>query len=106
MATFGLRQFNTFIPRDGPSHGRRSSEFRQPRSNASAAHRSGRRHAEPPGESIMKLRKNLRALFAEYNAASAADKPGTALMKLKAAILALKDEATHPSLLITRADVV
>jgi hypothetical protein len=54
----------------------------------------------------MKLRKNLRALFAEYNAASAADKPGTALMKLKAAILALKDEATHPSLLITRADVV
>jgi hypothetical protein len=53
----------------------------------------------------MKLRKNLRALFAEYNAASAADKPGTALMKLKAAILALKDEATHPSLLITRADV-
>jgi len=53
----------------------------------------------------MKLRKNLRTLFAEYNAASAADKPGTTLMKLKAAILALKDEATHPSLLIARADV-
>ena len=53
----------------------------------------------------MKLRRNLRALFAEYNAASAADKPNTALMKLKAAILALKNETTHPSLLITRADV-
>ena len=54
----------------------------------------------------MKLRKNLRTLFAEYNAASAADKPNTALMKLKAAILALKNEATHPSLLIARPDIV
>jgi hypothetical protein len=37
----------------------------------------------------MKCRKSLRSLFAEYNAASAADKPNTALMKLKNAILAL-----------------
>jgi hypothetical protein len=53
----------------------------------------------------MKCRKNLRTLFAEYHAASAADKPNTALMKLKAAILALKNETTHPSQLIGRADV-
>ena len=53
----------------------------------------------------MMCRKNLRALFAEYNAASPADKPNTALMKLKGAILALKNPATHPSLLIGRADV-
>ena len=54
----------------------------------------------------MKCRKNLRVLFAEYNAASAADKPNTALMKLKNAILALKNPALHPSLLISRPDVV
>ena len=54
----------------------------------------------------MKLRKNLRTLFAAYNAASPADKPNTELMRLKAAILALKNEATHPSLLIGRPDVV
>ena len=53
----------------------------------------------------MKCRKNLRTLFAEYNAASPADKPNTALMKLKNAILALKNPATHPSQLIGRADV-
>jgi hypothetical protein len=53
----------------------------------------------------MKCRKNLRVLFAEYNAASAADKPNTALMKLKNAILALKNPALHPSQLITRPDV-
>ena len=53
----------------------------------------------------MKCRKNLRTLFAEYNAASAADKPNTALMKLKHAILALKNSMLHPSLLISRADV-
>ncbi len=53
----------------------------------------------------MKCRKNLRTLFAEYNAASAADKPNTALMKIKQAILALKNPAVHPSLLISRADV-
>jgi hypothetical protein len=53
----------------------------------------------------MKCRKNLRALFAGYNAASAADKPNTALMKLKSAILALKNPALHPSLLISRPDV-
>ena len=54
----------------------------------------------------MKCRQNLRTLFAEYNAASAADKPNTALMKLKSAILALKNPALHPSQLILRADVV
>jgi tyrosinase-like protein/VWA domain-containing protein len=54
----------------------------------------------------MKCRKNLRTLFAEYNAASVADKPNTALMKLKKAILALKNPALHPSLLISRPDVV
>lgn len=53
----------------------------------------------------MKCRKNLRKLFAEYNVASAADKPTTMLMKLKNAILALKNPATHPSLLIGRPDV-
>jgi hypothetical protein len=53
----------------------------------------------------MKCRKNLRTLFAEYNAASAADKPNTALMKLKQAILDLKNPGLHPSLLISRADV-
>lgn len=53
----------------------------------------------------MKCRKNLRTLFAEYNAASAADKPSTALMKVKNAILALKNPTLHPSLLISRADV-
>ena len=53
----------------------------------------------------MKCRKNLRTLFAEYNAASAADKPNTALMKLKNAILALKNPALHPSQLISRPDV-
>ena len=54
----------------------------------------------------MKCRKNLRTLFAEYNAASAADRPNTALTKLKSAILALKNPALHPSQLISRADVV
>jgi hypothetical protein len=54
----------------------------------------------------MKCRKNLRVLFAEYNAAAPADKPNTALMKLKNAILALKNPATHPSMLISRPDVV
>ncbi len=54
----------------------------------------------------MKCRKNLRVLFAEYNAASAADKPNTTLMKIKNAILALKNPALHPSQLITRPDVV
>jgi hypothetical protein len=53
----------------------------------------------------MRVRKNLRVLVAEYNAALPADRPNTALMKLKAAILALKNPATHPSLLIGRADV-
>jgi len=53
----------------------------------------------------MRCRKNLRTLFAEYNAASVADKPNTALMKLKNAILALKKPALHPSQLIYRADV-
>ena len=53
----------------------------------------------------MKCRKNLRTLFAEYNAALPADKPNTALMKIKNAILALKNPATHPSQLIGRADV-
>lgn len=53
----------------------------------------------------MKCRKNLRKLFAEFNAASSADKSDSALMKLKTAILALKNPATHPSLLIGRADV-
>lgn len=53
----------------------------------------------------MKCRKNLRTLFAEYNSASAADKPNTALMKLKNAVLALKNPALHPSLLISRPDV-
>jgi hypothetical protein len=53
----------------------------------------------------MNCRKNLRTLFAEYNAASATDKPNTTLMKVKNAILALKNPATHPSLLIARADV-
>jgi hypothetical protein len=54
----------------------------------------------------MKCRQNVRTLFAEYSAASAADKPNTALMKLKGAILALKNPALHPSQLISRADVV
>ena len=54
----------------------------------------------------MKCRKNLRVLFAEYNAATAADKPNTALMKIKTAILALKNPALHPSQLIARPDVV
>src|SRR6266581_4616874 len=54
----------------------------------------------------MKCRKNLRVLFAEFNSASAADKPNTALMKLKNAILALKNPVLHPSLLISRPDVV
>lgn len=53
----------------------------------------------------MKCRKNLRTLFAEYNLASVAEKPNTNLMKLKSAILALKNPATHPSLLIGRPDV-
>ena len=53
----------------------------------------------------MKCRKNLRVLFAEYDAATAADKPSTALMKIKNAILALKSPALHPSQLIARADV-
>jgi hypothetical protein len=53
----------------------------------------------------MKCRKNLRALFAEYNAALAADKPNTALMKVKNAILAIKNPALHPSQLISRPDV-
>jgi hypothetical protein len=53
----------------------------------------------------MNCRKNLRTLFAEYNAASPAEKPNTALMKLKDAILALKNPALHPSQLIGRADV-
>ncbi len=53
----------------------------------------------------MKCRRNLRTLFAEYNAASAADKPNTELMILKRGILALKNPATHPSLLIGRPDV-
>jgi hypothetical protein len=53
----------------------------------------------------MKCRKNLRVLFAEYNSASPADRPATALMKLKTAILALKNAALHPSLLISRPDV-
>ena len=53
----------------------------------------------------MKCRKNLRVLFAEYNSASPADRPATALMKLKTAILALKNPALHPSLLISRPDV-
>jgi hypothetical protein len=53
----------------------------------------------------MKCRKNLRTLFAEYNATPPAEKPNTALMKLKNAILAIKNPATHPSLLIGRADV-
>ncbi len=53
----------------------------------------------------MKCRKNLRTLFAEYNSASAAEKPNTALMKLKNAVLALKNPALHPSLLISRPDV-
>src|SRR6476660_2656173 len=53
----------------------------------------------------MKCRKNLRVLFTEYNSASPADRPATALMKLKTAILALKNAALHPSLLISRPDV-
>lgn len=53
----------------------------------------------------MKCRKNLRVLFAEYNAASAADKPSTALMKIKNAVLGLKNPALHPSQLISRPDV-
>jgi hypothetical protein len=53
----------------------------------------------------MRLRKNLRTLFAEYNAAAPADRPSTELMRLKAAILALKNPATHPSQLISRGDV-
>jgi hypothetical protein len=55
---------------------------------------------------MMKLRKNLRKLFAEYYFASPADKPNAELMRLKAAILTLKNEVTHPSLLIGRSDVV
>jgi Common central domain of tyrosinase len=58
------------------------------------------------GEAVMKCRKNLRVLFAEYNVASAAEKPNTALMKIKNAILALKNPALRPSLLISRSDVV
>jgi tyrosinase-like protein/VWA domain-containing protein len=54
----------------------------------------------------MKCRKNLRTLFAEYNAASVAEKPNTDLMKFKAALLALKNSALHPSQLISRPDVV
>ena len=54
----------------------------------------------------MNCRKNLRVLFAEYNAALPADKPTTALMKIKNAILALKNPALHPSQLIARPDVV
>src|SRR6266496_3726619 len=53
----------------------------------------------------MKCRKNLRTLFAAYNAASITDKPNTALMKLKNAILALKNPTLYPSQLISRADV-
>src|SRR5947209_703442 len=54
----------------------------------------------------MKCRKNLRVLFAEYNAASTAAKPNTALMKIRNAILALKNPALYPSQLIGRPDVV
>lgn len=53
----------------------------------------------------MKCRKNLRVIFAEYNAALAADKPNTALMKIRNAILDLKNPALHPSQLIGRPDV-
>jgi len=53
----------------------------------------------------VKCRKNLRVLFAEYNAASVTDKPNTALMKIRDAILALKNPALHPTQLIGRPDV-
>jgi hypothetical protein len=53
----------------------------------------------------MRLRRNVRVLIAEYNATAPAARSNTALMKLKIAILALKDPATRPSLLIGRADV-
>src|SRR5262249_51414525 len=54
----------------------------------------------------MKCRKNLRTLFAQYYAASAADKPNTALMQRKNAILARKSGAVQRSQLISRPDVV
>lgn len=61
--------------------------------------------AAHPGGMHMRCRKNLRKLFVEFNAASVTEKPNTMLMKVKNALLALKDPATHPSLLIGRADV-
>ena len=42
----------------------------------------------------MKLRKNLRTLFAAYNAASPADKPNTELMRLKAASIVWQNSWT------------